>query len=316
MKRTKQLLAGLLAVMMLTLTVALCVPTAAAASVLDSGTIEGSNLTWSIDSEGTLIISGTGQMPDYAYYSRQFPWESYSSKIKTVILENGVTILEREAFSGCTALEALYIPKSMITIYQDACHWCENLTDIYYEGSKSEWDENNFSTPFQKTYGMPASTTVHYYSAIPSSATTEEPQTSFDYDDASDEATTTDRANDSYQGPNEVQNSTDKTGTSPLVIAFIVAQLLFDAVLLVYLKKRNAPAGKTMGAPQEAPVEDAQRVQSVPEQPPVEPVRVQPRSAQPVQQTVQSYPAQPTQIYPANPRQPAPPNQTPPRQER
>ncbi|MBR3553378.1 MAG: leucine-rich repeat protein [Clostridia bacterium] len=312
MKRTKQLLAGLLAVMMLTLTVALCASTAAAASVLDSGTIEGSNLTWSIDSEGTLTVSGNGQIPDLHYYYRQFPWDAYT--VKTVVIENGITIIPDYAFNNCHALEKAYIPSSVVTIVQDAFFWCENLRNIYYEGTQSEWEARGFSTSLEKTTGMCSGFNVYYSSKMPSGTNAEDSPITFGDDE--EDAVATDAPAGSKPETGAVQNSTDKTGTSPLVIAFIAAQLLFDAVLLVYLKKRNAPAGKTMGAPQEAPVEDAQRVQSVPEQPPVEPVWVQPRSAQPVQQTVQSYPAQPTQIYPANPRQPAPPNQTPPRQER
>ena len=52
----------------------------ASATIVESGTC-GDNLTWTLDDEGTLTISGTGDMFNYNYYShfhRYFPWDSYS----------------------------------------------------------------------------------------------------------------------------------------------------------------------------------------------------------------------------------------------
>ena len=49
---------------------------------MESGTC-GDNLTWAIDYEGTLTISGTGKMSDYGNYDSR-PWNSYKSEIKKV----------------------------------------------------------------------------------------------------------------------------------------------------------------------------------------------------------------------------------------
>ena len=46
---------------------------AAAATIVDSGTC-GSNLTWTLDSEGTLTISGEGEMDGYL----SSPWKKMS----------------------------------------------------------------------------------------------------------------------------------------------------------------------------------------------------------------------------------------------
>ena len=42
---------------------------ASAADIVESGECgaEGSNLTWTLDSEGTLTISGEGEMPKWKY---------------------------------------------------------------------------------------------------------------------------------------------------------------------------------------------------------------------------------------------------------
>jgi hypothetical protein len=46
----------------------------------ESGTC-GEHLTWTLSNDGTLTISGTGEMTDYAYYNHAAPWNSLSSSI-------------------------------------------------------------------------------------------------------------------------------------------------------------------------------------------------------------------------------------------
>ncbi|MDD6273846.1 MAG: hypothetical protein PUA86_03995, partial [Clostridiaceae bacterium] len=50
--------------------------TSFAADVVASGTCgaEGDNLTWTLDSDGTLTISGVGEMADYKDYDFNLPW--------------------------------------------------------------------------------------------------------------------------------------------------------------------------------------------------------------------------------------------------
>lgn len=63
------------------------------ARAVQSGTC-GDNLTWVLDDEGTLTISGTGEMYDYKFNNDftgfDTPWFSLSGSIKTVKFESGV----------------------------------------------------------------------------------------------------------------------------------------------------------------------------------------------------------------------------------
>ena len=52
-----------------------------------SGTC-GDNLTWTLDEEGTLTISGQGAMKDYAW-AQNVPWYSYRSKIIRAWVQEG-----------------------------------------------------------------------------------------------------------------------------------------------------------------------------------------------------------------------------------
>ena len=60
------------------------------ASAASSGTC-GTKLNWILDDEGTLTISGTGAMADYAF--GKAPWYNNSSRIIKVILSDGVTTI-------------------------------------------------------------------------------------------------------------------------------------------------------------------------------------------------------------------------------
>lgn len=50
------------------------------------------NSRWSLDSQGTLIFSGT-KVPSYKYVS-QPPWMPYANEIKKVIISEGIRELE------------------------------------------------------------------------------------------------------------------------------------------------------------------------------------------------------------------------------
>ncbi len=76
------------------------------ASAAYSGTC-GENLTWTLDDNGTLTISGSGAMEDYSPYSA--PWYSYQSKIKTVVIEDSVTSIGDSAFDYCYCLTEITV---------------------------------------------------------------------------------------------------------------------------------------------------------------------------------------------------------------
>ena len=72
------------------------------AEAASSGTC-GDNLTWTLDDDGTLTISGTGKMKDYSYSSTA-PWYSLHSRVKSVVINNGVTSIGDYSFDDAQAL--------------------------------------------------------------------------------------------------------------------------------------------------------------------------------------------------------------------
>ena len=88
-----------------------------AADIVDSGYCggegDGTNLTWTLDSAGTLTISGKGKMKDFDFSSDRCPWWN---KAKTAVIENGVTRIGSVAFWYCSCLENVVIPDSVTSI--------------------------------------------------------------------------------------------------------------------------------------------------------------------------------------------------------
>ena len=126
---------------------------------VDNGTC-GEGLTWLLDNDGVLTISGSGIMRDYSSSSDRTtaPWGTYWKQVNTVRIESGVisvgnfafagcgnlknielpaglTSIGESAFSGCSTLPTLSIPKSVTAIGSAAFSGCTSLENIYYEGS-------------------------------------------------------------------------------------------------------------------------------------------------------------------------------------
>lgn len=99
-------------------------------NVLASGDCgaEGSSLTWSLDNDGVLTISGTGAMKDYGASDQ--PWAGNAAKIKEVIINSGVTAIGSSAFYGCSALTSVNIADSVTSIGGGAFTNCSALTSV------------------------------------------------------------------------------------------------------------------------------------------------------------------------------------------
>ena len=103
-------------------------PVSAFADTVKSGTC-GENLTWTLYSGGTLIVSGTGAMTDYSNGSNA-PWFNSCSSIKSVIIENSVTSIGDYAFDGCSSLTSVTIPDSVTSIGDGAFFGCSSLASV------------------------------------------------------------------------------------------------------------------------------------------------------------------------------------------
>ena len=76
----------------------------------------GEGVFWTLNNEGVLTISGSGEMVDFVYYTddpdysdtRIVPWAEYRDDIKTIIIEENVVDLGNYAFFLCQYVEEIY----------------------------------------------------------------------------------------------------------------------------------------------------------------------------------------------------------------
>ena len=116
---------------------------------------QGNNLTWTFDNNGTLTISGSGQMINCTVTDGVIsqPWLDYQKSIKTVVFEgeitsigdyafnscenltqitipNGVTYLGEYSFASCLSLESIEVPDGVKKIQTHAFFNCRNLVSV------------------------------------------------------------------------------------------------------------------------------------------------------------------------------------------
>ena len=122
-----------------TYSVSCTVTIAGAAAEVASGKC-GDNLTWSLDENGTLTISGTGKM-----YDHLIPWYGDRDKITKLVLNNGVTTIGNNVFEECTSLTSVTIPDSVTTIGEWAFSGCTALMSVTIPDSVTTIGECAFS---------------------------------------------------------------------------------------------------------------------------------------------------------------------------
>ena len=111
-------------------------------STANSGSC-GENVTWAFDEvNGTLTISGTGDMENYGAYS--MPWYGYQNQITAVVIEPGVTTIGDSAFEYCL-LTSVSIPDSVTAIGDNAFYDCYKLTGLRLPDSICEIGECVFA---------------------------------------------------------------------------------------------------------------------------------------------------------------------------
>lgn len=153
-------------------------------TILDSGVIQSTTtwtdtLTWTMYSDGELVIGGTGTLKSYDTTTLP-PWNDYAAQIKKVTYEEGVTgtgavvfyntypnltevtfpstltAIGNFAFYKCTGLTSVTIPAATTSISANAFQLCSNLTDIYVPWAEGEVE----NAPWGAT-----AATIHYNTA-------------------------------------------------------------------------------------------------------------------------------------------------------
>ena len=81
----------------------------------------GDDLTWTLDSSGTLTISGTGPMYNYSLWDN--PWcdialrsSGISTRVVNAVVSSGVTALGERALADCGSMVSVSLPETLLTV--------------------------------------------------------------------------------------------------------------------------------------------------------------------------------------------------------
>ncbi len=134
-------------------------------NAVSSGKISDT-MIWAVTEEGTLYISGTGEMPD------NITWEIALDSVSTVIVGSGITrigsyafrnftiltsveisstveTIGSYAFSGCTLLSEFTIPEGVNTIENNVFNGCSGLRSVYIPDNVTSIPASSYSySPF------------------------------------------------------------------------------------------------------------------------------------------------------------------------
>ena len=145
-------------------------------------------LYWTLDADGNMVVDCIPQ--DIVldnYLSKQevktTHWKDYSANINKLTMAHVYAIkkssfeycrslrnvefstnlhnMDESAFRGCEALTSIVIPNSVVTIGQYVFYGCNSLSDVYFDGTKSQWDM------VSKGYSWkPDATKEHWHSTV------------------------------------------------------------------------------------------------------------------------------------------------------
>ena len=88
------------------------------------------NLSWTLDDNGTLTISGSGKMKDFSPDEDKAAWKQYGKDIREIIIGNGITTISSQAFIDCDQATSVTIPESVTRIESQAFEGNNSLTSV------------------------------------------------------------------------------------------------------------------------------------------------------------------------------------------
>jgi len=108
----------------------------------------GKNISWTLDYGGRLRIFGAGEMRGYTeggmgiwnqdWGTTQAPWKDNREIIKSIYFETGISDIK---CTGSTPnVKTVYISDTVTTIHTLAFMFLNNLKDVYFAGSKEQWE--------------------------------------------------------------------------------------------------------------------------------------------------------------------------------
>ena len=130
----------------------------ASGAVIQAGSC-GPSALWGLDSSGTLMITGFGEIEFNDFFS---PWYRYRDDIKNVSIGDGITQIPEKAFYNCTHLTDISLPVTLEEIEEEAFFSCGRLRNFHYAGSVEQWNRIDIDTRFNNDVLYAAESRIYY----------------------------------------------------------------------------------------------------------------------------------------------------------
>lgn len=169
--------------------------------------------------------------------------------LTSITIPEGVTTIGDAAFQFCDILKSVELPKSLRNIVGYAFAGCDSLTDVYYSGSKADWDKIYIDDGDDSL----ASVNIHYksetgssQSASKSDVTVKNAQSSTTLATVTEETESTESTGEIYDVSVNSQNTTvesEKNNNKTVIIfstAAAVVVLVAIIAIVVYKKKKRS----------------------------------------------------------------------------
>ena len=131
-----------------------------------------------VNESGITVTFGSGvkKIPSYLFYNSL---SLYSPKIRTVVMSEGIEVIEESAFKGCDDITSITIPESVTSIGISAFSGCSDLTSItipFVGAEAGKTSSDTYQYPFGYIFGASPYTggtavSQLYYGSSPSSIT-------------------------------------------------------------------------------------------------------------------------------------------------
>ena len=118
------------------------------------------DIHWEMDGT-TLRITGTGDIPDYSYYTAA-PWTAAAHDADTLSIGDGITRIGDFAFNGLSNLQIVSMGPGPVSVGEYAFRNCVSLDTVALATNLEEIDPTAFERCFSLSYFIMYDTSEHY----------------------------------------------------------------------------------------------------------------------------------------------------------
>lgn len=94
------------------------------------------NFVWELDENGTLTVTGEGEIP--AFIDQAAPWADQAASVEKVVISDGITAIGAHAFCGCSNLTQILLSNSVTAVDPCALPVSEILS-AEFDGTVEQW---------------------------------------------------------------------------------------------------------------------------------------------------------------------------------